>query len=443
MLVRQPAFTAIAVLTLALGIGANTAIFSVVNAVLLKSLPFPDPDRLLIVSEHNPEVGTMSVSWPNFTDWREQNQSFEAMAAYRLEGFNLTDGNEPVRVLGGTVSASFFSLLGADALLGRVLTEADDKPEASRVVVLSYGLWQRRFGGNRDIIGAPINLNSAPFTVVGVMPAGFQFFIQSAQIYVSSGTQSASAIWQDRVNHPGLRVLARLKSDVSRERAQTDLNVIASRLEQQYPKSNGGQSVETIPLYEYRFGDVRSGLYMLLAAVGLVLLISCANVANLLLSRATARQNEIAIRAAIGASRTRLLRQLLTESLLLSLIGGGLGVLLMLWGMEPLLKIAPQDIPRLGEARVDVTVLFYTLGISVLSGIVFGLAPALFASKVDLSGALKQSVRGRTSGRSRELLKVGFLVSEVALAVLVVLGVIAFVAARFSPERNAGSHFRV
>src|SRR6185503_4564094 len=211
MLVKRPGFTILAVLTLALGIGANTTIFSVVNSVLLRSLPFPEPDRLIVVSEHNPQIGTMSVAWPNFTDWRDQNESFESMAAYRLVGFNLTNGNEPLRVIGGEVSSDFFSILGGEAALGRVLTEADDKPGATRVVVLSHRFWQSRFGGNRDIIGTPLTLDGVPGTVVGVMPARFQFYIQPADIYVSTALQAAGEIWPDRVNHPGLRVLGRLK----------------------------------------------------------------------------------------------------------------------------------------------------------------------------------------------------------------------------------------
>ena len=419
MLRKSPGFTAVAVITLALGIGANTAVFSVVRAVLLKTLPYPQPDRLMVLDEFQEHGGRMSVAWPNFLDWRAQSHSFEGMAAYREDDRTLTGVGDPALLHAGEVSAPFFSLLGAKPMLGRAFGEADDKPEANPAVVLDYGFWRNRLGGDSSIVGHSITLGGVPFTVVGVLSPGFKFFQERIDLYLPLGLEGGKPNWLVRGNHPGLRVLARLKADVSRAAAQSEMDLLMRRLEEQYPQSNSGERAEMASLYEQRFADWTLTFYTLLAAVGCVLLIACANVANLLLARATARHKEFAVRLAIGAGRRQILRQLLTESVLLSSIGGVLGLLLAPWVNAPLLRMAPQDVPRLAETRVDGVVMLFTFAIAVITGIVFGSAPAWQSSRTPVGDCLKERTAG--SGRPRQRLRAGLFVSEVALALVLVV----------------------
>jgi predicted permease len=417
---KNPGFTVVAVATLALGIGANTAIYSVVRAVLFKSLPYSDPDRLMILDEYQEHAGRMSVGWMNFLDWRTQAHSFEAMAAYRLDDRTLTGIGEPALLRAGEVSAAFFSILGAQPVLGRVFTESEDKVGASPRAVLSYEFWRNRLGGDSSVLGRELTLSGVPCTVVGVLPPSFKYFPQQVDLYVPIGLEGATPAWIDRVNHPGLLVLARLKA-VSRSAAQAEMETIMGRLEQQYPASNSGERASVTPLSEQRLADLRPIFYILLAAVICVLLIACANVAHLELTRAAARQKEFAVRAALGAGKARVMRQLLTESVLLASLGGGLGLLLALCIIAPLLRLAPHDIPRLGETRIDGGVMLFTFVISVLTGILFGTAPAFQSQRINPNGVLKESGATVTSGRPRQILRAGLFVSEVALAMLLVV----------------------
>ncbi len=415
MLLKQPGFTLIAVLTLALGIGANTAIFSIVNAVLLRPFPYPAPERLVSLGEY---LSSESVSYPNFVDWRAQHTVFDGISAVRgNESFNFTGSGEPERLQGRLVSAEFFSTLGVKPLVGRDFLPEEDRPGATPAVILSYGLWQRRFGADPGILGQQLTLNNQRFTVVGVAPPRFQYG-EAADVTVPIGLQAER--FKNRGSDPGTGVVARLKPNVSQQQAEAGMNVIAARLEQQYPKTNKDRRVLIKPLHESFVGDLRQPLLILLGAVGLVLLIACANVANLLLVRASARQKEMAVRVALGASRVTLVRQLLTESVLLAALGATLGILLAFWGTSVIAAQLPDGIPRLQEAKVDAPVLVFTLAISLLTGLLFGLAPALQASRPNLTEGLKEGERG-SSGR-RQWLRSVLVVGEVALTLTLLVG---------------------
>jgi putative ABC transport system permease protein len=419
MLLKNPGFTFVAVLALALGIGANTAIFSVVNAVLLRPLPFKEPDRLVILWEKKATKDS-SVAYPNFLDWRDGNTVFEGMTVFRRDSFNLTGAGEPERLAGRLVSGNFFETLGVQPFAGRNFVPEDDQPGSTPTVVLGYGFWQRRFGGDAGIVNQQITLNDKSYTVVGITPADFRFS-SDTDIYVPIGLSVAEVpFYKERGSHPGLSVTARLKPGVTMEAARAELDTIMARLGQQYPETNKDRRVHIESLYENTVRDVRPALLVLLGAVSFVLLIACANVANLLLARSAARQKELGIRTALGASRWRIMRQLLTESLLLGLCGGMLGLLLALWGTDLLIAAAPEGVPRLADARIDLRVLGFTLGMAVLTGLVFGLAPALQASKTDLNESLKETERGST-GR-RQGLRGALVVSEVALALVLLIG---------------------
>jgi predicted permease len=428
MLGKKPGFTVVAVLTLALGIGANTAIFSVVNAVLLNPMPYRDADRLVEFWETNPLKNwtQATVAPANLFDWQKQSQSFDEIAAYMgsdktgpgIAGLQLTGGGEPERVKALYVTGNVFSVLGVDAMIGRPLREEETWQGKHMVVVLSHALWQRRFGGDPGIIGQAISLNGRNREVVGVMSPDFYFPSKEIELWVPMGWNHQQ-IAQLRRPH-FLRAVGRLKPDVTTEQARSEMTAIAGRLEEQYPDTNTQMGVGLGPLKEWIVGDTRLPLMVFLVAVAFVLLIACANVANLLLARAATRTREVAIRTALGARRGRIIRQLLTESLMLALAGGGLGVLLALWSKDLLVGFSPGNIPRLDEAQLDGRVLGFTVGLTLLTTLLFGLAPALQASKPDLVSTLKEGGQkgGSQGGRVRNVL----VIAEVALALVLVIG---------------------
>jgi putative ABC transport system permease protein len=421
MLLKKPVFTAIAVLALALGAGANTAIFSVVNGVLLRPLPYRDPDKLVRLGEWSKQVPGMSISYPNFKDWRERNRVFEGLAATQFDSYNLTGGDEPERLQGRNISYNFFDVLGVVPAVGRSFRSDEDRAGAPRVTVISHGLWQRRFGGDRKIVGKALALNGESYTVVGVLPQDYRFGAQT-DVFVPIGLKEDSETVRERDNHPGIYAVARLKDGVTFGQAQEALKGIAAQLAEEYPKANAGNSVTLTPLSEYFVGDIRTSLLMLLAAVGFVLLIACANVANLLLARAASRSREIAVRKAMGASRFRIVRQLLTESIMLAIVGGTVGLLLAMWGVDVLRRASLDLLPTTAEIGLDRTVLLFTFGISILTGVLFGLAPALQASKTDLSESLKEGGRSGAEGGPRNLVRSLLVVIEVALSVMLLVG---------------------
>jgi predicted permease len=425
-LTKSPGFTIVAVVALTLGIGANTAIFSIVNSVLLRPLPYSDPSRLVQLWEANVAKARNEIpaSYPNFADWRDQNHVFDQVVAYSDWSFNLTGSGEPERIRSSIVSPAFFSVLGINPIRGRVFSLGEDEKGKDLVVVISENLWQRRFNSDPNIVGRSINLDDKSFTVVGVISRGVQAPLMSDEIElwapVSHGFGS-----DNRYGHY-LNVLARLKGDTKPQQAQADMNTIASRLEQQYPESNKGRGVRVVPLSEQIVGNFRTSLLVMLGAVVFVLLIGAANVANMLLARAAARQKEMAIRTALGAGRWRIVRQLLTESMLLSLISGILGLLVAVWGIDLLVALSPADLPRVKEVTIDLRVLGFTLAVSVLTGVLFGLLPALQASRPNLNERLKAGGRSATSGLNRQRLRSFLVISEIALSLvlLVVAGLL-------------------
>ena len=425
MLVKRPGLTLVALIAIALGIGANTAIFSVVNTVLLQPLPFDQPQQLVMLAteqRNQPLDGRGTFSYLDLIDLQQRSNTLEYVATYQGSGTMLTDNGEDERVLGAAVSADYFPLLRVKPELGRVFTRDEDKPGAPAVIVLSHALWQRRFGGDPNIIGREVNIGGKA-TVVGVMPASFKFPISDEAQDYWEPIFNAGFITKEMRDQRANRYLAaigRMKPGVTVEQTKADLDLLSRQIEQQSPETNTNVIFNAVSMHEDLTRDYRGALLVMLGAVGLVLLIACANVANLLLARAAARQKEVAIRMALGASRKRIVSQLLTESLLLSLAGGVLGLLLATWGMQLLVAYGPADVPRLHEVRLDRYVLFFTLFVSVVTGVLFGLAPALQASRPDPVNTLKQDGRGLTHGRNR--MRAVLIVSEVALSLMLLVG---------------------
>ena len=429
MLLKRPGFTLIVVLTLALGIGANTTIFSAIDAVLLNPLPYKDPDRLMVVWETNKQLGPEmwdrnEVAIGNFLDFRSRNQVFEQLGSLFYTNMILSGTGDPQRLQGAVVSSNFFQVLGTQPMLGRSFLPEEEKPGSPFTVIISHDLWQRQFGSDPGIINKSITLNAHQVAVIGVMPRGFEVQFPTSwhvDTWVPMVIDLADPDYHDRGTN-FLYTLARLKQDVSREQAQAGMSLIASQLQQQYPETNADRGVRVVPLHKQMVGNIESYLYMLFAAVGFVLLIACANVAGLLLARVTTRHREVAIRMAVGASRWRLIRQLLTESVILSAISGLLGLLLAYGGIKLLVSLTPSEVPRLHEIGLHVPVFLWTLAISIVTGLLFGLAPALQASKPDLNKALKEN-SGRNPGSFQgNSLRNLLVVSEVAVALLLLVG---------------------
>src|SRR5689334_17094127 len=428
MLLKTPVFTAVVVFTLAVGIGANTAMFSIVNGVLLQGLPFKHSERIVDINEvERRDRAAGAIAPATFVDWQAMAKSFDAMSAYATRIYNVTpQTGEPARVRGTVSSSGFFDVLGVSPILGRGFTREDSEPGRNQVVVLSFGFWQRQFAGRSEVINQEVRLNGQPFTIVGVMPATLNFpdtsnfWIPAAYDVPTCGGPNPDPKAQ-RGAHC-LRGIARIKEGTSLEQANAELTTISDQLAKQYPEESSNFIGRAAMLQERLVGSARTPLLVLLGAVGCVLLIVVANVANLLMARATVRAREMAIRAAIGADRSTLMRQLLTESVVIALVGGGLGVLLAFWGVDLILALDPGEVPRVAPVSVDGWALSFALLLSVITGVLFGVVPAWQASRPELQNTLKDNTRGATGDGQRHFARAGLVLAEVSISLVLLVG---------------------